>query len=208
MQSRSEAIEVLLDEIRQCKDCRPERQMTPAVYSAPKPSIMVISEMPPKRAWGDDMGGQWMRKNSIKNKGWESGTKYEFCKWLGIVEEVDQLVFWMERANCYVGKGRRQVYRHCSGKFVPRAIQAVRPKLVITLGRNAARHFLPSGKLSEVVGRTFDRREGSVEYTLIPMFHPSRANIAARTEFEEKHDESIRLAKQFIDDVKQTSFPS
>ena len=198
-------VEKLLEEIRDCEDCKIQQRRIPVVYGTTDSRILVISEVPPKPAWDDGLGEKWRR--TIKVPGWEGGVVHEFCKWLNIVEDVDSLVFWIQRANCCAETGQGYVLHHCSYKFIPSDIQAVKPRLVITLGHLAAQHFLQLNNLSDVVGRKFEFKEVSVQYTLVPMFHPSRANKASMKEFKQIHEESMKAARPFIDEAKRTVIP-
>lgn len=201
MESRDPALQALLDEIRECTDCNIVCQSTPVVYSAITPKIMVVSETPLKRAWECGLGREW--EGSLEAKKVKKGTTYELCKLLDILDEADQLLFWIQRANCSVDRRRGDVFSHCSENFIPRAIQVVRPRLVITLGRSATRYFLPFTHLSEVVGSAYPREANSVKYTLVPMFHPSKANGAARKRFEAEHKKSIAVATAIVEQIKR-----
>jgi len=207
MVSEPDTIQVLLQDIRRCRDCIVDCPSTPVVYSAPNPKIVVVSEEPPLGAWRKDLGKSWAgdgeKKGTIKTEGWQGGTAHQFCEWAGITDGIDQLVFWIQRANCRVNTGRGYVFHHCSYKFILRAIQVVRPKLVITLGHVAAQFFLQFNNLSEVVGDAYRCKEGAIEYTLIPLFHPSKTNQPWRTQFKQIHEDSKRALEVSIDEVKR-----
>jgi len=133
----------------------------------------------------------------------KKGTTRELCKLLDILDEADQLFFWIQRANCSVDRRRGDVFSHCSGNFIQRAIEVVKPRLVITLGQSATWYFLPFAHISDVVGSRHVQKVGAVEYTLVPMFHPSKANEASRKHHEVEHKKSIAHAKEIIKQIKR-----
>lgn len=58
----------------------------------------------------------------------------------------------------------------CSG-YLERQIQAINPKVIITLGRYSMAHFLPNAKISEVHGQVVKVRGRPI----IAMYHPAAA---------------------------------
>jgi len=58
----------------------------------------------------------------------------------------------------------------CSG-YMERQIQALNPKVIVTLGRYSMGRFLPNAKISEVHGRSFQIKGRLI----VPMFHPAAA---------------------------------
>jgi DNA polymerase len=52
-----------------------------------------------------------------------------------------------------------------------RQIQAINPRVIVTLGRYSMARFLPNAKISEVHGKSF-RVKGRL---IVPMFHPAAA---------------------------------
>lgn len=58
----------------------------------------------------------------------------------------------------------------CSG-YLERRIQALNPKVIVTLGRYSMGRFLPNAKISEVHGRSFQIKGRLI----VPMFHPAAA---------------------------------
>ena len=58
----------------------------------------------------------------------------------------------------------------CSG-YLERQIQAINPKVIVTLGRYSMGRFLPNAKISEVHGRSFQIKGRLI----VPMFHPAAA---------------------------------
>ena len=55
--------------------------------------------------------------------------------------------------------------------YLERQIQAINPKVIVTLGRYSMARFLPNAKISEVHGKPFHVKGRLV----IPMFHPAAA---------------------------------
>ena len=58
----------------------------------------------------------------------------------------------------------------CSG-YLDRQIQAINPKVIVTLGRYSMGRFLPNAKISEVHGKPFHVKGRLI----VPMFHPAAA---------------------------------
>lgn len=59
--------------------------------------------------------------------------------------------------------------------FLTRELDAIKPKLVVTLGRHSMDYFLPDKKISEVHGQIFKTNIGRTEVSLLPLFHPAAA---------------------------------
>ena len=58
----------------------------------------------------------------------------------------------------------------CNG-YLERQIQAINPKVIVTLGRFSMARFLPNAKVSQVHGQAV--RVG--DKTIVPMYHPAAA---------------------------------
>ena len=58
----------------------------------------------------------------------------------------------------------------CAG-YLQRQIQALGPRVIVTLGRHSLNHFLPNAKISAVHGQA-RQAEGRL---IVPMFHPAAA---------------------------------
>ena len=61
--------------------------------------------------------------------------------------------------------------------FLTRQIEALRPRVIATLGRHALAVFAPSAKIAEVHGRPYTQTEGSQHAgaVLFPLYHPAAA---------------------------------
>jgi uracil-DNA glycosylase len=59
----------------------------------------------------------------------------------------------------------------CTGLFLERQIQAINPKVVVTLGRYSLERYLPKVKISSVHGQAFKVKGRLV----VPMYHPAAA---------------------------------
>ena len=195
------SIPALLERIRQCRDCSICPQRTPVVYGSVDSRIMIVSEVPPKGAWKNNLGEEW--KISLDNKGWKDGTAHSLCKWLGLDSpEGYKRLFWIQRSNCYASYGKGHVFLHCSRKHIPHAIRTVKPELIITLGRTAAEWFYQFNNLWEVVGKQISYKDGDFECPVIAFFHPSKANAFWRSEYSDVHKDAIRLARSIIKRMK------
>lgn len=58
----------------------------------------------------------------------------------------------------------------CSN-YLERQMQAINPKVIVTLGRHSMGRFLPNAKISEVHGQAMKARGR----TIVPMYHPAAA---------------------------------
>jgi len=91
--------------------------------------------------------------------------------------KADNRFFWIHMANCFPEGDLKDTWKLCSGKFIKEALLLVNPKLVITLGANAARYFFSFQSLKNHVRRflgnglncTINRQS----YACIPFSHPS-----------------------------------
>jgi DNA polymerase len=57
------------------------------------------------------------------------------------------------------------------GDYLERQIQAINPKVIVTLGRHSMGRFFPNAKISEVHGQAMKVRGR----TIVPMYHPAAA---------------------------------
>lgn len=55
--------------------------------------------------------------------------------------------------------------------YLERQIQAINPKVIVTLGRFSMAHFLPNAKISQIHGRAI-KVKGRI---IVPMYHPAAA---------------------------------
>lgn len=58
----------------------------------------------------------------------------------------------------------------CAG-YLERQIQAINPKVIVTLGRFSLAHFLPNAKINDIHGQAI-RVKGRL---IVPMYHPAAA---------------------------------
>jgi len=59
----------------------------------------------------------------------------------------------------------------CTGNYLDRQLQAINPKVIVTLGRYSMGLFLPNAKISDVHGQAM-RVRGRL---IVPMYHPAAA---------------------------------
>jgi DNA polymerase len=59
----------------------------------------------------------------------------------------------------------------CVSLYLERQIQAINPKVIVTLGRYSMGHFIPNAKISEIHGQAMQVRGRLV----VAMFHPAAA---------------------------------
>ena len=61
--------------------------------------------------------------------------------------------------------------RICTSSYLERQIQAINPRVIVTLGRYSMGLFLPEAKISSIHGQSFWVKDRLV----VPMFHPAAA---------------------------------
>ena len=199
--SKKDKINELLKKIRDCKDCRPKPEYTPVVYSAEDPDILIVSEIPPPKAWVKGLGKSWRTSSGwIDNVG---GTSETLIEWLELsADDAVKRLFWIQRANCHYPKGRErnQAFEHCSQKYINRAIRTVDPDLIITLGQSAGKWFFRFRHLDEIVGNE-ERNTYSIDgkkYPCFALFHPSSANRGSLAEHKDRQERALKHIKAII----------
>ena len=194
----SKELRTFLNQIRSCRYCETDGQNMPFVYGSSSSDILVVSEMPPKSAWRDGVGKLWADKDLFEER--EKGAPHTLCdEWLtGIMdrEEVKRRFFWVQRANCFVKRGKEFAFCHRSSKYLTRAIELIKPKLLIVLGTVDAQYFFQFENLEEVMGEVKKHHE----YRCVVLYHPSPANIGR---FENRaHREALQLLRDTIAGLK------
>ena len=201
--SKQDKINNLLEKIRDCKYCTPIPEHTPVVYSAEDPDILIVSEIPPPKAWTRDLGEDWRNSSGwIKHVG---GTTKTLIEWLELTtDEAAKRLFWIQRANCHYPKGesRNKAFENCSEKHIQKAIRAVDPDLIIALGKSAAVWFFKRNHIYDMVGRE-DKKDTTYlvdgkEYPCFALFHPSGINKSHRIEHKDKQEHALELIRAII----------
>jgi uracil-DNA glycosylase len=209
--SRTEQIQVLLKEIRECKIACKEVKVkrTPLVYSAEDPKVMIVSEVPPFDAWNNGLGDEWASGTlSIPE-----GTRYTsatLLKWLSTPErpmtgeDAEKLFFWIQRSNCCLQECTKdkppkevinRVYPRCSKEYIERAIDIVKPRVILSLGGHASWWFNPGKALKDVVGNEkYTKYRG---YDYFALAHPSPQSFWPG-KYPELHKRSLELVKPII----------
>jgi len=91
---------------------------------------------------------------------------------------------------------------HCA-PWLQRELQAVRPRVIILLGRHAAPFFLARyagirvRRLGDVIGQAYVCRVGDFETTAVPTLHPTGAQMAAGGAAS-AYAETARLVSQLL----------
>ncbi len=201
--SKKDKINELLEKIRDCKACRPKPEFMPAVYSAENPDILIVSEMPLDDAWKNGLGKAW-----INSTGWidnVAGTTKTLIEWLEFSpDEAAKRLFWIQRANCHYppGKSRNKAFEHCSKEYIPRAISAVEPDIIIALGKSAAVWFFKRNHIHDMVGRE-DKKNTTYlvdgkEYPCFALFHPSGISKSHRIKHKDKQERALEIIKTIV----------
>ncbi|MCX6728903.1 MAG: uracil-DNA glycosylase [Candidatus Saccharibacteria bacterium] len=59
--------------------------------------------------------------------------------------------------------------------YLVRQLDAIRPKIVVTLGRHSMEYFLPGRKISEIHGQPKRIPFGESKIVVVPLYHPAAA---------------------------------
>lgn len=209
--SREEQIKALLKDIQECKeDCKEVKvKRTPLVYSADDPKVMIVSEVPPFTPWVGGLGDEW----ASGILGIPEGTRYmsaTLLKWLSTPErsmtgkDAEKLFFWIQRSNCCLQDSTtdkvpksviNRVYPRCSGFYIERAIDIVRPRVIISLGGHASWWFKPGKALKDVVGNKKHTTHRGYDYYALA--HPSPRSRWP-SQYPEKHNQSLKFVRPII----------
>lgn len=68
----------------------------------------------------------------------------------------------------------REEIEACRG-YLFRQIEAIKPKIIITLGRFSMNLFIPDGKITQIHGQARWFNLGKLRLAIVPMFHPAAA---------------------------------
>jgi len=172
-----ESLEPLHERIRLCRLCFPEGGNKPVSgggSSAPG-GVLFIGQAPGVR-----------EPEAQKMFAWTAGKR--LFRWLAGLgwseEEARARAYFTAVTKCYPGKdpGGRGDRRpppwmvvNCA-PFLQEALEALKPRVVVTIGGLAAERFLPGRRLSDIVGRKFVARQNGRRVVLVPVPHPSGAS--------------------------------
>jgi|GEM_PF-4993779 len=211
---RPDEIATLLAEIRSCHDCTKEssidasKGILPLVFCGSDPQIMVVSEVPPKTKWLAGKGGAWQNGDLYQND--IGGIQRELCRWLGCEEKrFQEKVFWIQRMNCWIEHSNKKFMKtrqHCSNKFLNRCIIAVEPKMIIALGKPAAKYFTSVDRLEDIVGvrekpSLFNDGERKHSCRVAYLYHPSRQNKATGLHESTEHADAITELRKILSPI-------
>jgi uracil-DNA glycosylase len=59
--------------------------------------------------------------------------------------------------------------------FLVRELQAIQPKIVVTLGRHSMEYFLPEMKITQIHGQPKRVHFGETKLVIMPLYHPAAA---------------------------------
>jgi uracil-DNA glycosylase len=113
-----------------------------------------------------------------------------FREGVGIEEQAfRELIYIAAVCRCYPGKNAKggdrvpdaEEIENCAG-WLKDEMQLLKPELVIPVGKLAIQQFMALGKLTEVIGQTFNRTMWGVSFDMIPLPHPSGASTWHRME--------------------------
>jgi uracil-DNA glycosylase family 4 len=82
--------------------------------------------------------------------------------------------------------------------FLDEQIQAIKPKIIVTLGRFSMNKFLPGEKISQIHGQARYVNFLGSRYIILPMYHPAAALRSAKIMEEVKED--FKKIELFLED--------
>jgi uracil-DNA glycosylase len=195
-----------LKEVRSCADCdtvpcQTAQKCTPFIYGKPTSDILLISENPPIKPWRENTGTLWENTLDISPEGKSVPSK--IARWLEIGETADERFFWIQRANCFPAGRLDATWKYCSNKFLSRAIDLVKPRVILTLGGVPASYFRKFRSLKELSKQCLDEggftvMVGNTKCKWVVFSHPSWNGDNWRRANPELHDRMIRLAKKMM----------
>ncbi|PKL31382.1 uracil-DNA glycosylase [Candidatus Saccharibacteria bacterium HGW-Saccharibacteria-1] len=59
--------------------------------------------------------------------------------------------------------------------YLVRQLDAIQPRVVVTLGRHSMEYFLPNQKIGDIHGQPSQIKFGETELTIVPLYHPAAA---------------------------------
>ena len=86
------------------------------------------------------------------------------------------------------------------GKYLDKIIDILMPKIILTLGRFSMGKFLPNVYISDVHGKVFSKQFGSLQLTVIPMYHPA-ASLRNGNILEAEKKDFLQL-KQILSTIR------
>ncbi len=123
---------------------------------------------------------------------WTAGkTLFRWFREATGIEEADfrQQVYIASVCRCYPGKNPKGGDRvpdateiESCAQWLKEELQILKPSLLIPVGKLAIQQFLDFGKLTEVIGQSFQAEKYGASFTLIPLPHPSGASTWHRME--------------------------
>ena len=165
--------------LRQC-DCCPDMIPPVVVGEAVVSPVISIGQAP-----GEKEGP------AGRPFAWTAGkTLFKWFARIG-VDEADyrQRVYMAAVCRCFPGKNpkggdrvpRREEIDTCTA-WLEEEFRLLQPELVIPIGKLAISELMPVGRLTEVIGKVFEKELWGVTATVIPLPHPSGASTWHRTE--------------------------
>jgi len=140
---------------------------------------MVVSQAPSLGA--TQLGQKWRDNKSGKT----------LRGWFGLPDEVfydENLVYLTAVGKCYPGKGKGGDLLPnpvCAETWLEQEIEALKPKLIVTVGRKSFSWFFPDRSYDESLDGKIIKWQG---VDVFPLPHPSGANNAWKTRNRERLD--------------------
>lgn len=179
MTEYSQHISDLQASLKACRRC-PD-MIPPVVLGEPiSSSVMSIGQAP-----GDKEGA------AGKPFAWTAGkTLFKWFQRIGVDEASYRKHIYMSAiCRCFPGKNpkggdrvpRKDEVQACS-QWLQQEYELLAPELLIPIGKLAISELMPVRKLTEVIGKCFEKQILGRQVSIIPLPHPSGASTWHRTE--------------------------
>jgi uracil-DNA glycosylase len=162
-------LESIGDKISKCRKCILSEKRTNAVPGSGnfKADLMFVGEGPGKKE--DEQGIPFVG---------QAGKFLE--EMLATINMTRDDVFITNVVKCRPPENRDPLpdeVETCSGSYLYNQIKAIKPKIIITLGRHAMEFFVPGRKISEVHGqpKRMINEETGEKQVYLPLYHPAAA---------------------------------
>ena len=140
-------------------------------------------------------------------------TSATLLKWLSTEnrqmtgQDAERLFFWIQRSNCCLQSNTtdkvpseviNRVYPRCSKRYIERAIDIIKPRIILSLGGHASWWFNPGKSLKDVVGNEKYMKHRGYDY--FALAHPSPVSRWPN-QYPEKHERSLKYVRSIISEL-------
>jgi len=177
--SKAQKLEKFNQKMSACTKCALRSGCQQVVFGSgnPEAEIIFIGEAPGKKE--DELGEPFVGSSGkILNK------------MLADIHMKREDVYITNICKCRPSENRDPLPEEISAcwPWLEKQIALIRPKIIVTLGKYALNHFLPTAKISEIHGQVIEINMKKIgELKIFPLHHPAaaRQNKKTRASFNE-----------------------